>query len=313
MPAERKAQHVGRKILNRGPSAGMGARTAAGEAMDLGTILRTLVERFSWAALLDIALVAVGVYYLFLWLRGTRGIQLLKGVAVLLALLGLTNLLGLTALNWLLRQAILPGVVALIVLFQPELRRGLEQLGRGRFLPHPFAGLKKEEVARVVREVVAGARACADQRLGALIVFEREVGLEEFLDSAQPLDAAVSSSLIRTIFYPHGPLHDGAVIIRGDRIVAASAFLPLTERKDVGAFLGTRHRAAIGLGEITDAAAVVVSEEMGTISLSLEGKLLSDLSDRDLTEQLLNVLAPAEKEPSVRLWRRTRAEPKPGS
>jgi diadenylate cyclase len=281
--------------------------------VDLGTILRTLVGRFSWAAFLDIALVAVGVYYLLLWLRGTRGMQLLKGLAVLLALLGLTDLVGLTALNWLLRQAILPGVVALIVLFQPELRRGLERLGRGRFLPHPLAQLKREEVAGVVREVVVGARACANEKLGALIVFEREVGLDEFLDSAQPIEAGVSTSLIRTIFYPHGPLHDGAIIIRGDRIVAASALLPLTERKDVGAFLGTRHRAAIGLGEITDAAAVVVSEEMGTISLSLEGKLLSDLSDRELTEHLLRVLAPPERETAVRFWRKSRAEPKPGS
>jgi diadenylate cyclase len=266
----------------------------------------TLSSNWSWVSLLDVILVALGVYYLLLLVRGTRAIQLLKGVAVLLLLIAVTRALGLMTFNWLLSQALLPGVIALVILFQPELRLALERLGRGRLLVPSFASLASETVARVVEEIAAAARRLSHEKIGGLIVFERNVGLQDIIDTGMRLDAVVSAALLETIFTPDSPLHDRAVVIRGERIAAAGCLLPLTDRADVGVLLGTRHRAALGLSESTDALVIVVSEETGATSLTQEGRLFTNLSEEKLKQRLLDTLSPPQREPHH--WFRRRSD-----
>lgn len=266
-----------------------------------------LRANLTWASVVDIVLVAVAVYYLLLLVRGTRAIQLLKGIGVLLVLVGLSKVARLDTLHWLMTQMLLPGVIALIVLFQPELRLALERLGRGRLWPGGLTELKGEEVARLVTEVVRAARQCAQDRVGALIVLEREVGLNDIIRTGKRVDGAVSTELLRTVFFPGSPLHDGAAVIRGDRLVAAGCVLPLTERDDVGALLGTRHRAALGLSEQTDAAVIIVSEESGAVSFTLEGKLFANLTDDALRKRLVDALVPPEGERPLTLRRKANA------
>jgi len=279
--------------------------------MDYWNSLReTFAVNVSWSAAIDIALVAVAVYYLLLVVRGTRAIQLLKGIGVLLVLVGISRAAELNTFHWLMMQMLLPGVIALIVLFQPELRLALERLGRGRLWPGVVTDLKGEEMSRLITEVVRGARQLAQSRVGALIVFEREVGLNDIIRTGKRVDGVVSTELLRTVFFPGSPLHDGAAVMRGDRMVAAGCVLPLTERDDVGALLGTRHRAALGLSEQTDAAVVIVSEESGAVSLAFDGRLFPNLSDDALRQQLLDVLMPPERERPLKLRRKSNAASK---
>jgi diadenylate cyclase len=279
------------------------------ESLDI--VRETLQANVTWASVIDIALVAVAVYYLLLLVRGTRAIQLLKGIGVLLVLVVISKAAGLDTFHWLMTQMLLPGVIALIVLFQPELRLALERLGRGRLWPGSVIDLKGEEVSRVITEVVRGARQCAQDRVGALIVFEREVGLNDIIRSGKRVDGFVSTELLRTIFFPGSPLHDGAAVIRGDRVVAAGCVLPLSERDDVGALLGTRHRAALGLSEQTDAVVVIVSEESGAVSCAFEGKLFANLTDDALRKRLIDALVPPERERHLTLRRKRDAAAEP--
>jgi diadenylate cyclase len=266
----------------------------------------TLNSNLTWVSVVDVALVAVAVYYLLLLVRGTRAIQLLKGVAVLLVLIAVTRALGLMTFYWLLSQALLPGVIALVILFQPELRLALERLGRGRLLVPSFASLGTETVAHVVDEIVVAARRLAREKIGGLIVFERNVGLQDIIDTGVRLDAVASAALLETIFTPDSPLHDRAVVVRGERVAAAGCLLPLTDREDVGVLLGTRHRAALGLSESTDALVIVVSEETGAISLTQEGRLFTNLSEDKLKQHLLDTLSPPHRE--LHPWFRRRSD-----
>ncbi|UCH36503.1 MAG: diadenylate cyclase CdaA [Armatimonadota bacterium] len=275
------------------------------------SLRQTVQVDVSLASVLDIALVAVAVYYLLLLVRGTRAIQLLKGVAVLLVLVGVSRWAGLDTFHWLMTQMLLPGVIALIILFQPELRLALERLGRGRLWPGGATDLKGEEVSRLITEIVRAARQCAQSRVGALIVLEREVGLNDIIRTGKRVDGVVSTELLRTVFFPGSPLHDGAAVIRDDRVVAAGCVLPLSERYDVGALLGTRHRAALGLCEQTDAAVVIVSEESGAVSYALEGRLFTNLADDALRKHLVTALVPPERERPLTLRRKAEAAPKP--
>jgi len=272
--------------------------------ISLDTLRQTLQADLTWASALDIVLVAVAVYYVLALVRGTRAIQLLKGIAVLLVLVGVSKALGLATFHWMMTQMLLPGVIALVVLFQPELRLALERLGRGRLWPGAPTDLKGEEAQRVITEIVRGARQCAQSRVGALIVIEREVGLNDITRTGKRVDGVVSTELLRTVFFPGSPLHDGAAVIRGGRLVAAGCVLPLSERDDVGALLGTRHRAALGLSEQTDAAIVIVSEESGAVSYAFERKLYTNLSDDALRKHLVDALMTPERERSVSLRRR---------
>jgi diadenylate cyclase len=215
--------------------------------------------------------------------------------------------LNLVAFNWLLRQALLPGVIALIILFQPELRLALEQIGRGHILGAGLTSLRREQITRLVDELAQSASQLARERIGGLTVIEREVGLNDVVQTGRRLEAIASADLLRTIFHPGTPLHDLATVIRGDRVVAAGCLLPLTERRDVRGLLGTRHRAALGLSETTDAVVIVVSEETGAISLAVDGKLFGNLTPDVLRQRLLGILAPAQRAPRLRLGRRVDA------
>ncbi len=270
----------------------------------LRTGWQVVQEHFGFGVIFDIALVAISVYFVLRLLRGTRAVQLLKGLVTLGALIVLTQSLGLFTLNWILKQALLPGVIALIILFQPELRLALEQIGRGHIFGAGLTSMRQEQITRLVDELVLSARQLSRERIGALLVIEREVGLNDVIQTGRRLDAVASADLLRTIFYPGTPLHDLAAVIRGDRVVAAGCLLPLTERRDVRGLLGTRHRAALGLGETTDAAIVVVSEETGAISLAVEGRLYSNLTADVLKQRLLGILTPAPRAPRIRLRRR---------
>jgi len=273
---------------------------------DVKTAWETMRANFP-LSLLDIVLVAVTIYYVLRLLRGTRAIQLIKGLLILGVLIVFAGGLNLVAFNWLLRQALLPGVIALIILFQPELRLALEQIGRGHILGAGLTSLRREQITRLVDELAQSASQLARERIGGLTVIEREVGLNDVVQTGRRLEAIASADLLRTIFHPGTPLHDLATVIRGDRVVAAGCLLPLTERRDVRGLLGTRHRAALGLSETTDAVVIVVSEETGAISLAVDGKLFGNLTPDVLRQRLLGILAPAQRAPRLRLGRRVDA------
>ena len=241
--------------------------------------------------LLDILVVTLVIYWLLRVAQGTRATQLIRGIVILLAvafLLGTT--LQLTTLNWLLTQTWPALVVAIPVLFQPELRRGLEQLGQtGSWLPS-FGPRRDTAGERMVDELVRAAGQLSRNRYGALVVIERETGLQNFIERGVPIDAYLTRQLLINIFYPNSPLHDAAAVVRGDRIVAASVVLPLTDNISATGQLGTRHRAAIGVSEVSDALAVVVSEETGQIAVAHNGRLIRNLDQERLRRVLRSLL-----------------------
>jgi len=244
----------------------------------------------SFINILDMLVVAALIYKLFLWIKGTRAVQLLKGLVVLVVATTISDWLGLYTINWILTNIRTMVIVAIPVVFQPELRRALERLGRGKFFARPLVFLGEEDAARVINEIVRAVSVMAKNKMGALIVLERETGISEFVETGVRLDSLVSGEFLINIFIPNSPLHDGAVIIRGDRVAAAGCFLPLTENPNLAKELGTRHRAAIGITEISDSIALVVSEETGSISMAHEGRLTRYLDEKGLKEVLTDRL-----------------------
>jgi uncharacterized protein (TIGR00159 family) len=254
-----------------------------------------IFTRLSLVAVLDILVVAAIFFWLLTVARGTRAMPLLRGIAILLgAMAVLSSTLNLTALRRLLEIAFPALIVAIPVIFQPELRRALEQLGMTRtWLNLPFAHTE-DDIDRTIDEIVRAVVQLARQRIGALIVIERETGLQEYADRGVPMDSALTRQLLIQIFTPNTPLHDGAVIIRDNRILAAACVLPLTEAP-IGGTLGTRHRAAVGISEQSDAIAVVVSEETGQISMALGGRLQRDLT-HDRLKAVLRALLRVDRD-----------------
>jgi diadenylate cyclase len=236
-----------------------------------------------WKDVLEIVLVAYLFYRILLIWTGTRALQILLGLVLLVGVYGLANYLDLGLIEYLLSQAFTYGAFALIVVFQPELRNALAQLGRSRVWQF-FPRMEESEVAE---EISQAAERLSRAKIGGIIAIEREVGLGEYVEnSGTRISAEVSAELLTTIFTPYSPLHDGAVIIRGDQIVAAGCILPLTQFPVEDRSLGTRHRAAMGLSEETDAYVVVISEETSQISLAYRGRLLRDLSPDELRARL---------------------------
>lgn len=244
---------------------------------------------------LDIIIVAYLVYKILGFIQETRAQQLVRGLVVLGIVFFLSDFLKLYLLNWLLRNFVTMGLFALIVLFQPELRRGLEQLGRRNIVSGQFRSLDKENAIEVVKEIVAAVDDFSATRTGALIVFERETMLNDIIETGTIVDARISVRLLGNLFYEGSPLHDGAVIIRGDRIHAASCVLPLTEKKNIGRNLGTRHRAGLGVSEVSDALVIVVSEETGVISVAEDGNFRRFMDLKSVEKILLGVYMPQEE------------------
>lgn len=238
----------------------------------------------------DILLVAALIYQLLMWARGTRAWQIMWGIVIYLLVLWLSTVLDLSTLAWILQKFEVLGPVAIVILFFPELRHVLEEMGRIGFWGSRFRVLDKKDVTRVVDEIVRSAVDLSAKNTGALMVLERETGLNDYVATGHTLDARLSVDLLGAIFYPGAPLHDGAVIIRGDKIVAAGCVLPLTSNPGIGTSIHTRHRAALGITEQSDAVVVVVSEETGSISLSHDGRLIRGLRDEGLRERLVSLL-----------------------
>jgi diadenylate cyclase len=243
---------------------------------------------------IDILAVAFVFYKLLMWIKGTRAIQLLKGLAVLVIASTLSARFQLYTISWLLEKTWTALFVALPVVFQPELRRALEQLGRGGFFGRSLFNVD-EVNRRAVREIVRATEVLSRRKVGALIVFMRETGLQEYIDSGIKMDALITAELIINVFEPNTPLHDGAVIVCNGRMLAAACFLPLTENPYVSKELGTRHRSAIGITEHSDAVSLVVSEETGTISLAEDGRITRGLSSTDLEKRLDEQVWPGSK------------------
>ena len=240
----------------------------------------------SWLDLIDILIVAFLIYQLLQFIRGTHAVQMALGALVLVLLYWLSQFLHLETVNWLLRTFMPYLVFGIIVVFQSEIRKVLAQLGKTP-LPGVFGSPRTEEV---IDEVVLAGTTLAAQRTGAIVVIERDMGLRSYIETGIALDAYVTYDLLISIFNPGTPLHDGAVIVQGNRVAAAACFLPLTVNPQLSRELGSRHRAAIGVTEDTDALAVVVSEETGVISLVVGGRIRRDLDAASLKSALLEVL-----------------------
>jgi len=245
---------------------------------------------------LDILLVAAIVYRLFLIIKGTRAVQMLLGLGVLLLALVFSRWVDLYTINWLVQSFMAQVVLVILVLFQPELRRALAHMGENPLL----SSLSPVESSKFLDEIVKAAVSLANRRVGALIVLERETELRNIVEMGTEVDAKVSRELILSIFHPTSPIHDGAIIIQRGRVAAAGCFLPLSMSSQISKSLGTRHRAAIGLTEETDAVVVVVSEETGTVSVVLGGRLTRDLDAVSLRRVLTRVFVAQKKKPAKR-------------
>ncbi len=251
------------------------------------------------ADLIDIVATSVLFYYFMLLIRGTRAVQILTGVLVLVGLLGIANLLHLLVLGTILRLVVLGAAVTLPIVFQPELRRALEQLGRGGFFrfQESVENANKRSEDKAMATLAKVAFLLSRNKYGALIVIEQQTGLKEFIESGTTLNAELSAELLLCLFVPRSPLHDGAVIVRDNMIEAAGCFLPLAEQSLAERRLGTRHRAALGLSEQTDAVVIVVSEESGGISVAREGKLSRAIEEEHRLFRVLLASTRARREP----------------
>ena len=262
-------------------------------------ILTALSSYFDWfyvphitiTDILEIIILSYLLYHLMLWFKKTRAWTLLKGVVVLVAFMGLATVLQLNTMLWIFKNAINVGIIAVIILFQPELRRALEELGRKNIISDVLTrddrGTKSDRLSdKTISELTAAAIAMSKNKTGALIVLEQDVALGEYESTGISIDAVVTKQLVVNIFEHNTPLHDGAVIVRNNRIVSATCYLPLTNQHDLNKELGTRHRAAIGISEVSDSMTIVVSEENGLISVAQGGNLIRNLDAEGLRKQL---------------------------
>ena len=254
-------------------------------ARDVGVF----VQGRSWRDVVDIIVVGFLIYRLLQLIRGTRAVQLLAGIVVLTVVGLMARVLQLQLTSWIFSNLAPALLIGVVILFQPELRRALDRVGRVGFLGRPLAHYNLQMVARLADETVRSVTALAERRHGALIVFERDVGLENYVLTGVRINGEVSAELLQAIFFPNSPLHDGAAIVRGSHVLAAGCVMPLAEELGVGR-VGTRHRAALGTSLESDAIVVVVSEETGSISLALDGQLRRNLDAETLRGILINGL-----------------------
>lgn len=240
----------------------------------------------SWNTYVDIFIIALIIYKVMDLIKETRAEQLIKGIAMLIIATRVSEMLGLHTVYWLLKNAMTVGFIAILIIFQPELRRALEHLGRGGFFTK--GEMIDQELDIMLDEINKAVGQLSKNKIGAIIVLEQETGLNEHIETGIQLDSKVTSELLMNVFIPNTPLHDGAMIIRKNRIAASGCFLPLTQNQNLSKELGTRHRAAIGITELSDALVIVVSEETGVISFAMNGKLSRYLDTKSLKEIIKN-------------------------
>ena len=242
----------------------------------------------------DILIVSFLIYKVMQLIRGTRAVPLIKGILLLVVTWALSTWLNLYTLRWLMNQIFTFGIVTILIIFQPELRRALEQLGRGRLFSRAVH-TEEQDIQHRINEVIKAVNYLARRKIGALIVFERESVLSDYYNSGIKMESHLSAELLINVFIPNTPLHDGAVIIRGSQIMAAGCYLPLSENPFISKELGTRHRAGIGVTEVSDAVCIVVSEETGLVSLAIGGQIVHDIKEESLISKLFEELRPAAK------------------
>lgn len=277
--------------------------------MEFVDIANTAIKGMTVWSILDIIVVSYIFYKGYTIIKETRAVQLLKGMLLIILLIPISDLLHLAMLNWILQRTITIGVLSIIIIFQPEIRRVLEKLGRTAFNEAHILE-DEEEYEKIINEIVNSVWSLSEEKTGALIILEQKTGLEDIMNTGTKIDALVSAALLENIFVVNTPLHDGATIIRNGRIAASGCFLPLTSNNDLNKKLGTRHRAGIGISENSDALVIIVSEETGNISLAINGKLTRDYSKEKLKAVLMRIIRArystktALKE-KVKRWRKT--------
>ncbi|AMV62535.1 Diadenylate cyclase spyDAC [Pediococcus damnosus] len=238
-----------------------------------------LITLHNFMNLIDILVVWFVIYELIMLVRGTKAVQLFRGIIVIILIKVISVLLGLSTVSWIMDQVINWGVIAMVVIFQPEIRRGLEHLGRGSMFVKNKT--KNEAETRMIMALDKAIQYMSKRRIGALITIQMDTGLEEYIETGIALDADITGELLINIFIPNTPLHDGAVIIKNNKVAVAAAYLPLSQSTMIPKELGTRHRAAVGISEVTDAVTVVVSEETGEVSITKDNELLRNMTQED--------------------------------
>ena len=261
----------------------------------------SLIKTISVVRIIDIVIVWWLLYRLMMLIRGTKAVTLLRGVGIVIAVKLISWYVGLTTISWLTDQIINWGVIALVVVFQPEIRRGLEHLGRSALFKQKQA---YQQETRLINELDDAIQYMSKRHIGALISIEMDTGLEEYIETGIKIDAEVSSQLLINTFIPNTPLHDGAVIIKDARLAAAAAYLPLSDNPTIPKELGTRHRASVGISEVTDALTIVVSEETGDVSITRNAELMQSLSREDYRKYLTRQLVPADGDVKQTWWSR---------
>ncbi len=250
--------------------------------------------------LIQIIVIAFFVYRLIIWLRNSRSYTLLRGIVLIVGFVALANILHMDAIIWILGNVGVVAMTALVIVFQPELRKFLEQMGRRKWFNSLFSLGAKSEEERIrfsdytINELVRACFEMGEVKTGALIVMEQDVLLTEFENTGIPVDGILTGSLLINIFEKNTPLHDGAVLVRGNRVAAATCYLPLTDNMELSKSLGTRHRAALGISEVSDSLTIVVSEETGKVSYAIDGSLTAGVSPTELREQLYSIQHPFE-------------------
>lgn len=256
--------------------------------------------------IIEIIILSILFYEILVWTKRTRAWALFKGIAFVFIFYLVSYFFGLNTILWLIERIISVGIIAVVVIFQPELRKALEQLGRKKF----FSGMFNENSAesarfsdKTVNELVKAAYELGKTKTGALIVIEQEVTLSDFENTGIPVDAIITSQLLINIFEHNTPLHDGAVIVRGDRVVSATCYLPLSDNMDISKELGTRHRAAVGVSEVTDSFTIIVSEETGAVSVAIGGKIIRNIDGEKLRAHLIKIQNKKVDVKKFRLWK----------
>lgn len=263
--------------------------------------IETLVKSVSIVRIIDVVIVWWLLYRLLMLIRGTKAVTLLRGVGIVIVVKVVSWYIGLTTISWLTDQIINWGVIALVVVFQPEIRRGLEHLGRSALFKQRQA---YQDETKLINELDDAIQYMSKRHIGALISIEMETGLEEYIETGIKIDAEVTSQLLINTFIPNTPLHDGAVIIKDTRLAAAAAYLPLSDNPTIPKELGTRHRASVGISEVTDALTIVVSEETGAVSITRNAELMQSLSREDYRKYLTRQLVPENGAVKQNWWSR---------